>query len=298
MAMKCARQGAKVSIVARSLEKLEAAKKEIEAVSKHSVFIQSTDVTNYESVQSAVAAANSFHQRTIDKLICSAGISLPGYFIDQDLSYFRRSMDLNYFGSVHAIKAALPAMIKAKNQGQIVLVGSACSMLAFIGYSQYASSKYALRGLADSLRNELKLYDMSVSIFCPGSIDSPGFVEENKIKPDETKEIEGKSTLFHPDEAADALISGLRDGQFAITNEPILYILRILGNGIAPRMNSPLEVLLFPIAVIIQSGFVFFMDFVVTQAAKKNKSSKRSDENGSLEFASLQTPCENKSFHS
>ncbi|GLD94276.1 hypothetical protein PINS_up002887 [Pythium insidiosum] len=269
LATKLAKAGAKVSIVARSAEKLEAAKKIVEAVSKSPVFIQSTDVTDFESVKSAIAAANAFHQRVTDKVFCCAGLAAPGYFIEQDVSVFRKMMDLNYFGVVHTVKAALPAMIDAQNQGDIVITGSGCSMLAFIGYTQYSSSKYALRGLAEALRNELKLYNIRVSMFYPGNIDSPGYVEENKFKPEETKEIEGTSALVAPDAVADSLIAGLRDGQFSITNDSIINVLRLISNGVAPRNNTPLEVLLFPIAVLIQIGFGLFMDNVVTQSAKK-----------------------------
>ncbi|KAJ0405554.1 hypothetical protein P43SY_009603 [Pythium insidiosum] len=277
LATKLAKAGAKISIVARSIDKLEAAKKEIEAVGKNPVFTHSTDVADFESVKSAVAAANAFHQRPTDTVVCCAGLATPGYFVEQDVSVFRKMMDLNYFGVVHTIKAALPAMIEAQNKGDVVIVASGCSMLSFIGYTQYASSKYALRGLAEALRNELKLYNIRVSVFYPGNIDSPGFVEENKIKPDETKEIEGTSKPESPDAVADSLISGLRDGQFSITNDPLIYLLRQISNGVAPRHNTPFEVLLFPISVLVQVGFGIYMDLVVTQSAKKKAKKEKAN---------------------
>lgn len=51
-------------------------------------------------------------------------------------------------------------------------------LLGFAGYSAYAPTKFALRGLADCLRNELKQYGIGVHIFFPGNIDSPGFENE------------------------------------------------------------------------------------------------------------------------
>ncbi|KAG3097927.1 hypothetical protein PC121_g2161 [Phytophthora cactorum] len=165
-AKKYAQAGAKVSIIARDAKKLEGAKQEIEAVRKHAdaaVFTQSCDVVDFEAVKKAVEAANAFHKRATDHVVCSAGIVEPGYFMEQDVAGFRHSMDINYFGCLHVVHAALPAMIRqheaegGSDGGQITLVGSAFSLMACIGSAQYSSSKYAVRGLAESLRNELKL---------------------------------------------------------------------------------------------------------------------------------------------
>jgi NAD(P)-dependent dehydrogenase (short-subunit alcohol dehydrogenase family) len=271
-----AKAGAKVSIVARDLKKLDDAKKEIEAARKHQkdpVFIYSCDVTDFEKTKKAIEEANKFHGTVVNHLICAAGLCVPGYFIEQDVSIFRKMMDLNYFGVLHTIKAAAPSMIAAKNGGNITIVSSGAALLSFIGFSQYCPSKYALRGLAESLRNEFKLYDIKVNIFYPGNIDSPGFIEENKIKPEETKTIEGVSFPMSPESVAKSMIQGIKDGEFAITNDPLIFILRTLANGIAPRYNSPLEILVLPLCVLIQMGFGLFMDVVVLMS-KKNRVNK------------------------
>ncbi|DBA04798.1 TPA: hypothetical protein N0F65_004435 [Lagenidium giganteum] len=276
-AKKYAKAGASVSIVARGLDKLEEAKKEIEEVRSNpetKVFIKSCDVTSFESLKEAIEAANKAHDRVVDHLICCAGVATPGYFLDQDISVFRKSMELNYFGVVNTIKAALPAMVARGEGGRIMIVSSGLAMLSFIGFSQYSSSKYALRGLAEALRNEFKLYNIDVHIFYPGNIDSPGFVEENKIKPEETKTIEGVSEPIHPDKVADSMISGMSNGHFSITNDPLIAMLRALANGVTPRLNTPLELFLMPLLVLIQVGFGMFMDFVVWQSGKKKKKEK------------------------
>ncbi|TDH68995.1 hypothetical protein CCR75_000924 [Bremia lactucae] len=283
LAKKYAKQGAKVSIIARSLNKLETSKKEIEDVRKNpdaGVFIHSCDVTDFPSVQKAVDAANQFHGRATDHVICSAGFAAPGYFLEQDISLHKKIMDVNYFGTLHAIKAALPAMAQRSEEGgeggQIVLISSGLGLISWIGYAQYAATKYALRGLAESLRNELKLYGIRVSIFYPGNIDTPGYVEENRTKPSETKTIEGVSELVHPDKVAQSLINGVSDGLFSITNDPMVFILRVLANGVAPRYNTMLETVLLPLVVPIQVGFGFFMDYIVTQNKRAHKTKPKS----------------------
>ncbi|KAF4316032.1 hypothetical protein JM18_008831 [Phytophthora kernoviae] len=281
LAKKYAQKGAKVSIVARGQSKLEEAQKEIEAVRKNAevgVFSQSCDVTDFASVQAAVDAANKFHGRATDHVVCSAGLAVPGYFLEQDVSVYKKIMDVDYFGTLHAIKAALPAMVKRSEEGgeggQIVMVSSGLGLISWIGYAQYAAPKYALRGLAESLRNELKLYGIRVSIFYPGNIDSPGFVEENRTKPPETKTIEGVSEPLHPDKVAQSLINGVSNGDFSITNDPMIFILRVLANGVAPRWNTMMETVMLPLLIPIQVGFGFFMDFIVwqTKRAREKKS--------------------------
>ncbi|POM70531.1 3-ketodihydrosphingosine reductase [Phytophthora palmivora] len=287
-AKKYAQAGAKVSIIARDETKLETAKREIEAIRKHAdtpVFTQSCDVVDFEAVKKALEAANSFHKRTTDHVVCSAGCVEPGYFMEQDVAGFRRSMDINYFGCLHVVHAALPAMIKqhdiegGKDGGQIVLVGSGFSLLACIGTTQYSSSKYALRGLAESLRNELKLYDISVSVFYPGNVDTPMLEHELALTPPETQTIEGVSSPLSPEAAAQTLVNGIAKGHFSITTDPLVYLLRILSNGVTPRHNTVLEAITLPLVIVIQFIFLIFMDTVVEysrwQRAKQRKNEKK-----------------------
>lgn len=78
-------------------------------------------------------------------------------------------MDVNYLGAVVLLKAALPAMIKAKTRGRIVFVSSVDSLEFPVGCGACSGSKSAIRGLADSSRNELLQYNMSVAVFYPGT---------------------------------------------------------------------------------------------------------------------------------
>jgi NAD(P)-dependent dehydrogenase (short-subunit alcohol dehydrogenase family) len=102
-----------------------------------------------------VAAAGAAHGRPADYLILCAGLSNPGYFLEQSVDTFRRQMDLNYFGSLHAVKALVPSLVEAKQPATVVFVSSAAAFCGMVGYSQYCASKFAVRGLADCLRNEL-----------------------------------------------------------------------------------------------------------------------------------------------
>lgn len=186
----CRRLGARVSLVARSSAKLEAAKRQIEAAcAGPDVSIASADVTKHADVVRAEAQLVQA-QGPVDVLISAAGMSTPGYALDQDVSLFGQQMELNYMGTVHAVKAVVPGMLRdASCTKRIVLIGSGASTIGFIGYAAYCPTKFAVRGFADVLRNELCGSNVRVHMAYPPDTDTAGFEEENKTKPQENKDM-------------------------------------------------------------------------------------------------------------
>ena len=70
-------------------------------------------------------------------------------------------------------------MVESKiKDGKIVFISSVLGLMSFAGWSTYSPTKYAVRGLADTLRNELQRYSINVHIFFPGTIFTPGFEVE------------------------------------------------------------------------------------------------------------------------
>lgn len=103
IAKKYARAGAKVSLVGRSLERLESAKTEIQKVgAPHgSIFLAECDVSDHEQVERAIADANAFHGRATDHVVHAAVVVKPGYAWEQDPSQLQKDMGATYFGAVH-----------------------------------------------------------------------------------------------------------------------------------------------------------------------------------------------------
>ena len=118
-----------------------------------------------------------------------------GRFADQDIGEFERTMQLNYFGSLYLLKAAIDGMLRA-SKGHVVLVTSvaatigacACAvwycwtsssyegqLAGIAGFSSYSPSKYALRGLGDVLRNELLGTGLSIQVAYPMDTQTPGY---------------------------------------------------------------------------------------------------------------------------
>jgi 3-dehydrosphinganine reductase len=118
--------------------------------------------------------------------VTSAGIAVPHYFEDTPLAVHERSMAVNYFGTLHVVRAALPVM-RQRRRGRILMVSSSAGLMGLFGYCSYNPSKFALRGLAEALRAELRADGVGVSVAYPPDTETPMLEEENKTKPEETK---------------------------------------------------------------------------------------------------------------
>lgn len=93
------------------------------------------------------------------------------------------------------------------------MVSSTLGLMGMIGYSQYAPTKFALRGLAECLRQELLPYGIGVSIYFVSTIKTPGYERENLTKPAITKLIEdGDCSDQSPEARASTLLKGTTRG--------------------------------------------------------------------------------------
>jgi 3-dehydrosphinganine reductase len=230
--------GANISIIARDRAKLEAAKSEIEAAkinSNQQIFSFEADVAERgqieEAIQTCIATIG-----TPDILITSAGIARPGYFQEVPIEVFERTMAINYFGSLYSIRAALPSMEK-QQKGHIVLISSGAGLIGIYGYTPYSPSKFALRGLAESLRGELKPLGIQISIAYPPDTDTPQLEAENKTKPLETKLITGAAQTWSAQAVALEIIKGIEKKKFAIAPGSEMAILGRLHSLLAPGLN-------------------------------------------------------------
>ena len=213
-----AAEGANVSIIARDRAKLESAKTEIEQYrlrSSQQVLTWSADVADRHQAEQAVSQAIE-QLGAPDLLMTCAGIAHPGYFREIPIEIFERTMAVNYFGSLYCVRAALPAM-EQRGKGQIVMISSGAGLIGIYGYTPYCPSKFALRGLAESLRGEVKQSGIGVSIVYPPDTDTPQLAEENKTKPPETKAITATASLWSADAVAQTILKGIKNRSFMIT---------------------------------------------------------------------------------
>lgn len=245
LAIELTKRGAHVSIVARNQEKLDNALKDMEKARQYPEQIlnaYSFSLTESAASDAALQAASEAHGgKCPDAVFLCAGTARPGFFAEQDEGSLRRGMDDVYWVQALSALAAVKRMIKEGVHGKIVFVSSLLGYMSIVGYSSYSPAKSALRGLAETLRSELLLYSISVHIFFPGTIYSPGYVEENKLKPKITLKIEEGDTGLTPDQSAKTLLRGIESNNFHIVSDILGNIFRSSTRGSTPNNNVFLD---------------------------------------------------------
>ncbi|MGL5082929.1 MAG: SDR family oxidoreductase [Microcoleaceae cyanobacterium] len=249
--------GANVTLIGRSPEKLAIAKAELEAelevepeadsAQSHSlqsptlprtvsqILTVTADVAERCQAEDGINRAVN-HFGPPDLLITSAGMAQPGYFQDLPIEVFEQTMAVNYFGSLYCIRAALPFM-QQQNRGHLVLISSGAGLIGLYGYTPYSPTKFALRGLAESLRGELKPLGIEVSIVYPPDVQTPQLEAENRTKPLETKRITRTAQIWQPEAIAREILQGIQRHQFAITPGLEMGLLNRFHSLIAPGLH-------------------------------------------------------------
>jgi len=187
-------RGARVSLVARTRSKLEAARAELVAAAPEAAIGTFTaDVGDGAALRKAMAGAEA-ELGPVDICIAAAGASFPKYFEELEDKDYELMMRVNYYGVVNAARALLPRMAERAASDETVTphfaaVSSMVGAVPFIGYAAYAPSKAACRALIDVLRNEYADTRVKLHLAFPPDMDTPGFVRENETKPYETSHI-------------------------------------------------------------------------------------------------------------
>ncbi len=226
------RRGAHVSIVARRQEPLNETLAELEPLRESQsqrLRAYSADLTDWEQTQQAITALTAGGLPP-DILVNSAGVTHPGYFEELSLDIFHAMMDVDFFGTLHPIKAVLPAMMERRS-GHIVNISSLAGFLGVFGYTAYSAAKFAVRGFSDTLRTELKPYGIRVSVVFPPDTDTPMLHYEDQLKPLETRRIAGAAKTLTADQVAQAIVRGIERRRVYILPGFDAWLYSLLLNG-------------------------------------------------------------------
>jgi short-subunit dehydrogenase len=182
LAREIARRGGRVVAAARRLDRLDTLVEELSRSGRNAIAV-ACDVTRREDLDRAVSRARDEFGR-LDTVIANAGFGVVGKFEDLTMEDYRRQFETNVFGVVQTAAAALGEL--KKSRGRLVFMGSVAGYVPTPGSSPYSMSKFAVRALAGSLRNELTPYGISVTHIAPGFIESEIYQIDNTGR-------------FHPD---------------------------------------------------------------------------------------------------
>jgi 3-dehydrosphinganine reductase len=217
VATRLVQQGANVFIIARDQARMDQAIRDMEAERTRpdqSIRAFAADVSRYEEVEAAVAAAVQTGGLP-DGLINSAGITYPGRFEEIPLHAFRSVMDVDFFGTLYAIRAVLP-YLKQKRGGFVVNISSGAGLVSWFGYTAYSAAKFAVRGFSEALRDELRPLGITLSVVFPPDTDTPQLRYEQTMLPAETKAINGTVSPMSPGRVAQSILRGVKSGKYLI----------------------------------------------------------------------------------
>ncbi len=225
-----AEQGASVVLLARSEAKM--ARLASSLPGKNGWFV--CDVADAEEV-SETAARILERFGKIDIWINNAGFGVFERFENAPLEHFYGMMQVNYFGTLHGIKAALPHMLEQKS-GHIINVASMAGKIGSAKSSAYSAAKHAVIGLSDCLRQELSGSGVKVSTVNPGPVDTPFF---DTADPQGHYKKNISWFMLTPQKAAKAIVKAARTGRAEI-NIPLAAAVGVKGYHLFPRLMDRL----------------------------------------------------------
>ncbi|MEK6374567.1 MAG: SDR family oxidoreductase [Acidobacteriota bacterium] len=227
------RRRAKVGLIARGRDGLEAAKREIEAAGGEAIVLP-LDVADHEAVDRAASEVEGAFG-PIDIWINNAMLSVFSPIMETTPDEYRRVTDVTYLGTVWGTLAALRRM-KPRNRGAIVQVGSALAYRGIPLQSAYCAAKHAMQGFHDSLRSEL-IHDRSevrvVMVHLP-AMNTPQFRWVKSRLPRKGQPV---PPIFQPEVAAEAIVWAAYSGRREVnvgwpTSEAVI------GNNFVPGVGD------------------------------------------------------------
>ena len=170
VALRFAREGARVVLAARSGAELDAVAAQIRA-SNGTALAHVTDVTDREQVNQLVQVTLDTYQR-IDVVVNAAGIYGPiGPLWEADPEKWLKTFSVNLFGVFHLCQAVLPHMMRSR-RGKIVHFSGGGATAPLPRFSAYGVSKAALVRLTETLAEEVREFDIQVNAIAPGAVDT------------------------------------------------------------------------------------------------------------------------------
>ncbi len=198
-----AKQGANIGLIARGLDGLNAAKKEVEEYGGEALVVPA-DVANAEEVEAAAEKIEA-HFGQIDIWINNAMVSVFGPFTKMEAKDFEHVTDVTYHGQVYGTSAALKRMLP-RNNGTIIFIGSALAYRGIPLQSAYCGAKHAILGFFESLRSELIKENSKVNL-CMVQMPAMNTPQFSWVKSYLKNEPKPMGKIYEPEVAAKAVVA-------------------------------------------------------------------------------------------
>ncbi|HEX4300176.1 MAG TPA: SDR family NAD(P)-dependent oxidoreductase [Gammaproteobacteria bacterium] len=174
------------------------------------------DVCDPTSMERALATLLTLTGGRLDALVNNAGIAIPGAVEDLSRDNLQRQFDTNVFGPIELTRLVLPIM-RRQGRGRIVMISSILGKVAMPWRGAYNASKYALEGITDTLRLELRGSGIQVSLVNPGPVKSR--FRDNSLKNFDTQ-VDASASVHADRYARLKAETGARKDEQAFTATP------------------------------------------------------------------------------
>jgi short-subunit dehydrogenase len=226
-ALRLARDGGSIAICARRADRLQQVAGEITAAGGRALAV-TADVSRADDMQAFVDAAVA-EFGSLDVMMCNAGFGLYGEIDRVTPEQMHRIMEVNFFGTFHASRAAL-GVFRKQSHGHLIVVSSIVGQRGIPFMGPYAATKFAQVGLAECLRAELLDTGIHVSVLYPISTETEFFGVMTEASGFATR---AQGPRQSPDHVADAVARAIRKPVPEIYPHRLSKGLAVL-NAIAP----------------------------------------------------------------
>jgi len=180
------------------------------------------DVSKRDAME-AFAAEVHDDGGAIDVLVNNAGVGLAGGILETSIEDFEWVLNINLWGVIHGCHFFAPKMAE-RRAGHIVNVSSVLGLMSGPGMVGYSTAKFAVVGLSESMRAELRQHGVGVSVICPGAIDTK-IVETTRYKKDPEATRARVIALYKkravgPERVADAIVRAIERGTDVVPVTP------------------------------------------------------------------------------
>jgi NAD(P)-dependent dehydrogenase (short-subunit alcohol dehydrogenase family) len=210
------------------------------------VIAERVDVADADAMERFAALV---HARipAVDLLMNNAGVAVGARFLDTPLDEWRRIVDINLMGVVHGCRSFVPKMVERGAGGHVINVASAAGYAAAQMLNAYSTTKFAVVGLSEALRDELAPHAIGVTAVCPGLIDTPitraarlfGVADEERLR---ERLVEGyRRRGYGPERVATKVLKAVQRNRAVapIAAEAwLLYWLKRFTPGLLARLTA------------------------------------------------------------
>jgi short-subunit dehydrogenase len=231
LALRMAREGARVVLVARRKSELETTAEEIRSAGGEAA-VCACDVGDRERAVDCATGIVDEHG-AVDVLVNNAGFGHHCAFLDLSLDEMEALVQTNLMGALYFTSTLLPGMVE-RGTGWLVFMASVAGKIAPADETVYAATKHAMVGLAAALSLEVEDRGIHVLTVCPGAIRTPFFDDEALRR----LPAVAKRQMAEPEGLVDAVMTALATGRRELTYPGWIasgYIAQALAPGFTRR---------------------------------------------------------------